>query len=318
MIYAIIGLILGFILLAWSADKLIDGASALAVNMGISPLLVGLTVIAFGTSLPEMFVSATASFDGNAGLAIGNALGSNIANIAFVLALAAIVKPIDVRSDILKREYPILFFIMILMLALFMDGDLNRLDGVIFFFAFGVLLLWVVRTGLKQAPDPMTKEFKQEIPKHMSNLKASSLLIIGLVLLPLSSKILVDSATTIAEYFQISAHIIGLSIVAFGTSLPEVAASIAGVLKNEDDIVVGNILGSNMFNIVAVLPFPGIFAPGILPAATLARDVPIMFIITILLFLFSMSIKGLGRFSRSKGILFLSSYIAYVGYLFWR
>lgn len=313
---ACVFVIVSLLVLSWSADKLIDGASSLAQRLGVPALLVGLTVIAFGTSAPEIFVSIMASLNGNPLLAVGNALGSNIANIALVLGIAAVIRPIQVHSAILKREYPILFAIMLLFLFLVIDLHLGRWDGLILAVTFLALMIWIVKTGRKKIKDePMQEEFRKELKVHLSLSKSIFYIALGIILLPLSSFYLVENASFIARGLGVSDLVIGLTIVAVGTSLPEVATSIAGSLKNEDDIVIGNVLGSNMFNIAAVLIFPGLIHPSALPSHILTRDMATMFFMTALLFLFSYGFKGMGEFGRIKGFILLIFYGVYIASL---
>lgn len=310
---AVLIIFISLVTLSWGANKLIDGASSLAHQLGVPALLVGLTIIAFGTSAPEIFVSISASLNANPLLAVGNALGSNIANIALVLGVAALIRPIKVESNILKREYPILFAIMLLFLFLVIDLHLGRMDSAILLVALLALMGWFIKKGLsKRNHEPLAQEFNQEIPTDISIIKAIIYIILGLILLPLSSHFLVINASFIAKALGVSDLVIGLTVIAIGTSLPEVATSIAGSLKNEDDLVIGNVLGSNMFNILAVLIFPGLIHPGHLPSTVLTRDMAAMFFVTFLLFLFSYGFKGLGQFGRFKGIILLAFYAIYI------
>lgn len=310
MYSALLIIAVSFIVLSWGANKLITGASALARNLGVSPLLIGLTIIALGTSAPEIFVTVTASLKGHAGLAIGNAIGSNIANICLVIGIAAMVRPLTIRSEILNYEYPILLLIMFGLLVLIIDNEFSFTDGILLLLGLCVFLGWLIWTGMNsRKSDPMVSEYQAEIPTDLSTARASIYVLIGLILLPISSNFLVLNATFIAQQLGISETTIGLTLVAIGTSLPEVAASVAAMMKNEDDIVMGNTLGSNMFNILAVLPFPGIIQPGALPGFILQRDVSFMFFTAVLLYFFAMKI------TRLKGFMLLSVYAIYLGVL---
>lgn len=308
----ILAIIAGFAVLIWGADRFVDGAASIATNLGISPLIVGLTIVGFGTSAPEMLVSALAAFDGAPAMGIGNAIGSNITNIGLVLGITILITPLTVNSASLKREFPMLALVMALALYLVWDLELNHLDGVILFSGFIFTLFAMAYLAIKStAKDPLADEFEKEFTEHqMSTKKAVLSFVIGLTALLVGSKALVWGATGIAQLLGVSDLIIGLTIVAIGTSLPELAASIISALKNEHDIAVGNILGSNMFNLLAVLAMPGLIAPSVLDPMILVRDFPVMIALTIALFLFAYFGKN-GRMGRVAGSLMLVSYIGY-------
>jgi len=312
MLYNIAAIIAGFLLLIWSADRFICGAAATARNFNISPLIIGLTIVGFGTSAPEMLVAVIASADASPGLAIGNALGSNIANITLVLGLAALIMPLDVHSRILRKELPMLLLAMLLMLLVIEDNHLGRTDGLILTSSVLLLMWWVTRQALlNRADDPMYEEYEKELPKPMSTRLALIWLALGLVVLVISSKILVWGAVQIATEFGVSDLLIGLTIVAIGTSLPELAASIAGALKNEHDIAIGNVVGSNMFNTLAVMGIPGLIYPSTLDAGVLDRDVPVVFMLTIALVIMAYGFKGHGRINRIEGAILLTCFVGY-------
>jgi cation:H+ antiporter len=308
----ILAIIAGFAVLIWGADRFVDGAASIATNLGISPLIVGLTIVGFGTSAPEMLVSALAAFDGAPAMGIGNALGSNITNIGLVLGITILITPLTVNSASLKREFPMLALVMAIALYLVWDLELSHLDGVLLFGGFLFLLFGMAYLAVKSTEkDPLAQEFEKEFTEHkMSTKKAVLSFVIGLIALLVGSKALVWGATGIAQLLGVSDLIIGLTIVAIGTSLPELAASIISALKNEHDIAVGNILGSNMFNLLAVLAMPGLIAPSVLDPMILLRDFPVMIAFTIALFLFAYFGKN-GRMGRVAGSLMLVSYIGY-------
>ncbi len=311
----------GFILLIWSADRFVVGASGIAINMGISPLIIGLTIVGFGTSAPEMIVSGMAAYEGTPNLAIGNAIGSNITNIALVLGITALVTPLMVHSKILKREYPIMFFIMMFVWALLWDGELSYLDGILLITAMFALMALITLMGLKEkqqtdSQDSLEQEFSDEIPRDMSTAKAFLWLIVGLLVLLISSRMLVWGAVNVAHAFHVSDLVIGLTIVAVGTSLPELAASISSALKGEHEIAIGNIIGSNMFNLLGVLGIPGIMTGAILEPGVLSRDYPVMIALSVLLFLFAYGFKGEGRINRLEGGVLLLCYISYMFVIF--
>ena len=312
----IVAILAGFAVLIWGADRFVDGAANIATNFGISPLIVGLTIVAFGTSAPEMLVAALASFDGVPALGIGNAIGSNIANLGLVLGITILVAPLAIHSDILKREFPMLAFIMALSLFLVWDYHLGHLDGIILFAGFIFTLFGMAYLAVKSAKsDPLNKEFDQELSSPKMTTRQSVIsFTIGLIALLVGSKALVWGATGVAHLLGVSDLIIGLTIVAIGTSLPELAASIISALKNEHDIAVGNILGSNMFNILAVLAMPGLIQPSHVDPALLQRDFPFMIGLFVLLYFFARTGKD-GQLGRFSGVIILTVYIAYNGLL---
>ena len=259
LLLSVMAIIIGFGLLVWGAERFVHGAAAIANNFGVPPLIIGLTVVGIGTSAPEILISIIAAYQGNPALAVGNALGSNIANIALVLGITAIVIPLTVKSETLRREYPIMFIVMLVALLLVIDEHLGRIDGLILLSGLFIMLYWMIQTGKKQKRDPMEKEFEDEIPE-ISTPKAILWFTIGLVLLIISSRGLVWGSVNIAKAAGISDLVIGLTIVAIGTSLPELAASIVSALKNQADIAIGNIIGSNMFNLLVVFGIPGLMS----------------------------------------------------------
>jgi cation:H+ antiporter len=317
MLLNFLAVVAGFAILIGGADRFVIGASATARNLGVPPLIIGLTVVGFGTSAPEMLVSGLAAWYGNPGISVGNALGSNIANIGLVIGATALVAPISVHSKTLRREFPLLFIFMTLALLLLLDGYLSLLDGVLLITGMFFMLYWITRIALRsRVSDPMQEEFAEEIPLHMPMWKAGLWLLVGLVLLLLGSRLVVYGATEIARWLGVSDLVIGLTVIAIGTSLPELAASIMCVLKNEDDIAVGNVVGSNMFNLLGVMGIPGLIMPFQVPAEALSRDFVLMFVLTIALFGMSFGFGGNhGRITRPKGAALLASFLAYMFYL---
>ncbi len=320
MLQAILAILIGFILLAWSADRFVNGAAAIARHLGISPLIVGLTIVGFGTSAPELVVSAIAALADNTSLAIGNAIGSNIANIGLVLGITAIISPLLIASSILKREYPLMIASMALVFVILIDGQLGILEGIILFVCLFGILAWTIFTGIRKgrdhtaAGDPLETEFESELALDdiMPKAKAIFWLLAGGILLIISSRILVWGATTIATSLGVSDLIIGLTIVAIGTSLPEIAASVASVLKGENDIAIGNVLGSNIFNSLGVIGLAAIIRPATVSTDVLFRDLPVMIGMAVLLYILLYSHKGGPFLSRPSGFLLLSLYIAYL------
>lgn len=315
ILLSVMAIIIGFGLLVWGAERFVHGAAAIAKNFGVSPLIIGLTVVGIGTSAPEILISVIAAYQGNPALAVGNALGSNITNIALVLGITAIVMPMTVKSETLRREYPIMFGIMLLSLLLVWDQHLGKIDGLILISGLFVMLFWMIRQGKKDKTDPMGAEFEKEIPQIPTS-QAILWFSIGLVLLILSSRGLVWGSVNIAKAAGISDLVIGLTIVAIGTSLPELAASISSVLKKEHDIAIGNIIGSNMFNLLVVFGIPGLMSPHIVDPAILTRDFPFMIGLSIALFIMAYGFKGEGRINRYEGSLLLTGYAAYMTVLY--
>lgn len=288
------------------------GASAIADNLGVSPIIIGLTVVAFGTSAPEIFVAAVASWEDSPGMAIGNSLGSNIANIGLILGITAIVTPLAVRSETLKREFPILFAVMLLVLILILDEKLGFMDGIMLVIALSVMLYWVVNIGLRsRRTDPIGPEYEAEMPARMPMSRALLWFVVGLIGLMFSSRLLVWGAVDIAQALGVSDLLIGLTIVAIGTSLPELAASVISALKNEHDIAIGNVLGSNMYNLLAVLAMPALLSPSEIPGQVLTRDYPVMIGLTIALFGMAYGFRGPGRLNRLEGFGLLATFMAY-------
>jgi cation:H+ antiporter len=316
LLFSSLAVIVGFVFLVWGADRFVHGAAATARNLGISPMIIGLTIVGIGTSAPEILVSAIAAWQGNPALGVGNALGSNITNIALVLGTTALITPLMVKSETLRREYPVMFSIMLLALMLLIDGEMSRLDGLILMVGLGLMILWMVRLGLRRDHDPMEDEYEREIPR-VSTPKALLWLAFGLVLLLASSRALVWGAVNIAHAMGISDLIIGLTVVAVGTSLPELAASVISALRKEPDIAIGNVIGSNMFNLLAVLGLPGVIMPHVLEPEVLSRDFPYMIGLSIALFAMAYGFKGDGRLNRWEGLLLLLAYFAYLGWLYY-
>ncbi len=316
MLTPIIALIAGLMLLVWSADRFVEGSSATARHFGMPPLLIGMVIVGFGTSAPEMVVSALASIEGNAGIALGNAYGSNIANIALILGIAAIINPIMVHSTVLRKELPILTLVTILTVVLVADLDLSRLNAVILLLVFGVLMAWTIYQGLKRETDTLAKEVESGAPEKAMPLKRSVFwLVVGLLLLIASSRTLVWGAVEIAQIFGVSDMIIGLTIVAVGTSLPELASSVIAARKGEHDIALGNVLGSNLFNTLAVVGIAGTIHPIAVEPETLSRDMVVMGALTVSLFLIGYGFRGRqGRVNRIEGAALL---LVYLGYTTW-
>ncbi len=319
MVLSILCIIAGLALLVWGADRFVEGAASVARNLGVSPLVVGMLIVGFGTSAPEMLVSGIAAWNGNTGLSIGNAVGSNITNVALILGLSALITPLDVHSKVLRRELPILLASMLIALALLADGTLGRLDGALLLAGFALLVGWTLVIALRErnGSDPLAAEFAMELPAaRMSTGRAVAWAVVGLILLLLGSRMLVWGAVQIAQALGMSDLVIGLTIVAIGTSLPELAASMAAVLKKEHDIAIGNVVGSNTFNTLVVMGLPGLIDPGPFEPALLSRDFPTMIGLTVALFVMAYGFGGQGRINRFEAAILLSAFVGYQVWLF--
>lgn len=330
MILSIVAVVVGLLLLVWSADKFVDGAVGIAKFCGMSTLLIGMVIVGFGTSAPEMVVSALSAIQGNPELALGNAYGSNIANIALILGVTAVIMPVLVKRDALRRDMPVLIAVTVLSVVLLLDGNVSRMDGVILLLVFaGVLAfnIWSELRATKKAGDASVDAECEAANGETAPSIGKSVfwLVLGLVLLVASSRALVWGACNIARSLGVSDLLIGLTIVAVGTSLPELASSIAAARKGEDDLAFGNIVGSNLFNTLAVVGIAATIAPmNSFDAQVLVRDLPVMAVLTVLLLLFGLPTriskigpdgKRIGRINRIEGSVFLVAYIGYLAFL---
>lgn len=312
MILAFVALALGLGLLVWSADRFVDGSAAVARYYRMPSLLIGMVIIGFGTSAPEMVVSAIASLQGNAGIALGNAYGSNITNIALILGVTSLIRPISVHSQVLKKELPILFAITLLTLGLLYDFELSRFDAMVLLLVFAGLMVWTIIEGMKHSRDQLAVDVDQELEHRNIDLKRSLLeLFGGLVLLIVASRIFVWGAVKIAVLLGVSDIIIGLTIVAVGTSLPELASSVIAARKGESDLALGNILGSNLFNTLAVVGIAGSISPMSFEREIFTRDLMVMTFFTLSLFVIGYGYKRQGRINRYEGAALLIGYILY-------
>ncbi|MFO8142420.1 MAG: calcium/sodium antiporter [Marinobacter sp.] len=318
MLMATGAIIVGLVLLVWSADKFVEGAAATAKHLGMPSLLIGMVIIGFGTSAPELAVSAMAAADGNPGLALGNGYGSNITNIALIVGLTAIIAPISVHSQVIRKELPLLVVLVLIAGAQLLDGELSRLDGWVLLGVFAAVMGWSIFQGIKGKSDPLGGDADTEIIAHPMPMKSAIIwLVIGLILLVVSSRILVWGAVTIAQSLGISDLVIGLTIVAIGTSLPELAAALAAVKKNEHDLILGNILGSGIFNTLAVVGLAAVIEPLSVAPEVLYRDWALMLALTVGLLVMGFGVTGWRKMiSRVDGVILLTVYIAYTGYLF--
>ncbi len=313
MLPYIAAIVAGLVLLVWSADRFVEGAAAASRHAGMPSLLVGMVIVGFGTSSPEMVVSAMAALDGNPGLALGNALGSNIVNVGLVLGATAVLAPIAVRSEIVRRELPLLLVIGLFAGWLFLDGALTRLESFALLAGFVGVVGWSIHAALRGRADALADEMDAELAvPSMPLARAIFWLVVGLVLLIASSRLLVWGAVGIAEALGVSDLVIGLTIVAIGTSLPELAASVLAVRKQEHDIALGNVVGSNMFNLLAVVGIAGSIAPvDALPSELLWRDWPVVMALNVVLLVMAYGFRGPGHINRVEGSLLLLAFAAY-------
>lgn len=318
MLLFLLAVVFGLALLVWSAGRFVDGSAAAARHFKVPPLLIGMVIVGFGTSAPEMMVSAISSLQGKPDIALGNVFGSNITNIALILGLTAMISPIAVQSAVLRKELPVLTLMTAIAAFLMYDGMLGRIDALILLLLFALLMGWSIWEGLRKPGDEFGAEMEEELEQHKMPLgKASTLIAAGLVLLLVSSQMLVWGAVGVAETLGVSDIVIGLTVVAVGTSLPELASSLVAARKGEHDIALGNILGSNLFNILAVAGVAGSISPAAIDQTVFSRDIMIMLLLTISLFVVGYGFRGegTGRINRVEGSVLLGSYIAYTAWL---
>ena len=316
MLGNLVEVIVGLVLLIWGADRFVHGAAATARNMGIAPLLIGLTIVAFATSAPEILVSVVASLRGEPGLAIGNAIGSNIVNIGLVLGCVALIRPIQLRSATLRREMPALLAVSLLTVSLFLDSFLSRIDGIVMLTGLVIVMIWLARLGMRSAPsDPIKKEYEAEIPKNVATRIAIIWLVVGIATLLVGAHLLVDGSIEIARILGVSEVVIGILLVAFGTSLPELAVSLVSAMKGEYGLAIGNIVGSNIFNLLAVIGIAATIAPSSLAPSVLSLHIFVMVAFTLVLFAMTYDYDGKSELSRIEGIALLLAFIAYDTYV---
>ena len=309
-------IIAGVLLLIWGADRFVHGAAATARNLGVAPLLIGLTVVAFATSAPEILVAIVAAAQGQTDLAVGNAIGSNIANIGLVLGIVAIIRPIEMTSATLRREMPALLAVSLLTVSLFLDSYLSRVDGFVLLTGLLIVMVWLVRLGTRSSvSDSMTAEYDAEIPRDMPMKTAIIWLIIGLATLLVGADFMVDGAIEIARALGVTELVIGILLVALATSLPELAVSLVSALKGEYGLALGNIVGSNTFNSLAVIGIAAIIHPAALPPSVLSLHIFVLVAFTLVLFAMTYDYDGKGHISRLEGIALLVAFLAYDGYV---
>ncbi|MGJ0628331.1 calcium/sodium antiporter [Xenorhabdus bovienii] len=317
MFLSIALLITGLILLVYGSDRLVYGAAVFARSLKIPPYIVGLTIMGIGTSLPELMVSITAAQDGLPNMAIGNAIGSNITNLLLITGAASLIRPITVKSDILRRELPLMLLITAFVGYILADSYLSRLDGIVLLLtALFFIALMIKMTTVSQDDDldSYTQERDAELPVEGNKGIALLWVVLGLIILPISTRMVIDNAAVVARIYGISELVIGLTILAVGTSLPELATSIAAAIKGENDMAMGNIIGSNVFNITLVLGIPGILSPSVISPQAFSRDFWVMMAASVLFTIFCLGRKH--RLNRLNGVLLLGCFIAYFVVLF--
>ncbi|MDE1189813.1 MAG: calcium/sodium antiporter [Pantoea sp.] len=310
-------LFIGLILLAYGADRLVFSAAILSRSFGIPPLIIGMTVVSIGTSLPELIVSFSAAQHGQMDLAVGTALGSNITNILLILGGAALLHPLTVHSNLIRRELPLMLLVSLLSGIMLFDNYLSRLDGVaLLLIALGYLLvaIRIARRAERENNDTLTREQLAELPRDESgNTVAFLWLAVALLILPMSTRMVIDNATVFADYFDVSELVMGLTLIAVGTSLPELATVIAGAMKGEDDIAIGNLIGANIFNLAIVLGLPALIHPGSIDPHAFARDYWVMLGVSVLFALLCLQRRR--RIGRAAGALLLAGFIVWVCWL---
>lgn len=312
-LYASASIVVGFVLLTWSADRFVGGAAATAKNWGISPMLIGLTVVSIGTSAPEILVSLMSAIQGHTDIAVGNAIGSNIVNIALVLGLTALIAPLPVKPALAKREIPWLVLVTLVAGACLLNSYLGLTESLVLLGGMVVTLYLIVKWQKSHPDEPLAEvEDIEAMPTSRAYLELFG----GLVLLLISAQMLVGGAKEIAALMGISELIIGLTVVAIGTSLPELAASVASAMRGHHDIALGNVVGSNIFNLLAVLAMPGLVSPGPLNEQVFTRDYPVMLALTVLLAVMAMVGKKPKKLGRFAGIILLASYVGYASWLY--
>lgn len=315
---AVLAIVIGLGLLVWSADRFVEGAASTARYFGMPPLLVGMVIVGMGTSAPEMTVSVLAASQGSPGIALGNAYGSNITNIALILGLTALISPIMVHSQVVRKELPILMGVTLLAAWQLWDGEVSRADAIVLLLVFAALMAWTIWQGMRSKRDSLGQEIEAELSEHEMPIRHALMwTVIGLVVLIISSRLLVWGAVDIAQSLGVSDMIIGLTIVAVGTSLPELASSVIAARKGEHDIALGNIIGSNLFNTLAVVGLAGVIHPMAVDAEVFSRDILVMIGLTFLLFVmaYAFNKQRSGRINRIEGGFLMLCYVSYTSYL---
>ena len=309
-------IVLGLIFLILSADRFVDAASVIAQRTGLSPLIIGMLIVGIGTSAPEMLVSALAAMQGNPGLALGNAYGSNITNIALILGLTALLSPIPVQSGILRKELPVLCIVTAASIGLLWDGHLGFFDSALLVVALLALMVWLVRTG-QESPDTFTEEAEANAQAHLPKMGHTGLMLfLSLAVMMAASQALIWGAEGLAKAAGVSDLVIGLTVLAFGTSVPELASSLVAARKGQHALALGNVIGSNLFNTLGVVGIAGLISPSVVEPDLLTRDLPVVAALSLSLFIIGMGWRGrMGRINRVEGVILLAVYVGYIATL---
>lgn len=317
MLLPVLAIAAGLVLLVWSAERFVDGAAATSSRLGVSPLLVGMLVIGFGTSAPELMVSSLAASQGNPGLALGNGYGSNIANIGLILGLMALISPLAVHSSVIRRELPLLVGVTLLSALLMWGGVIGRIEGSLLLLLLAAMIGYSIWQARRSSADALASDTEESLLAHPMSLRAGVIwTLVGLALLVVSSRVLVWGAVEIAVGLGVSDLIIGLTIVAVGTSLPELAASFSALRKGEHDLVVGNVVGSNLFNTMGVVGLAAVIHPIEVGAEVLLRDWSLMAVMTLLMTVFAIGWRGRpGRINRVEGAVLMAMFVGYTAFM---
>jgi len=309
-------IVLGLIFLILSADRFVDAASVIAQRTGLSPLIIGMLIVGIGTSAPEMLVSALAAMQGNPGLALGNAYGSNITNIALILGLTALLSPIPVQSGILRKELPVLCIVTAASIGLLWDGHLGLFDSALLVVALLALMVWLVRTG-QESPDSFTEEAEANAQAHLPKMGHTGLMLfLSLAVMMAASQGLIWGAAGLAKAAGVSDLVIGLTVLAFGTSVPELASSLVAARKGQHALALGNVIGSNLFNTLGGVGIAGLLSPSVVEPDLLTRDLPVVAALSLSLFIIGMGWRGrMGRINRVEGVILLAVYAGYIATL---
>jgi cation:H+ antiporter len=312
MLLSLTWLVLGLVALLWAADRFVASASQLAGHWGMPSLLIGMIIVGFGTSAPEMTVSVFASIQGNSGLALGNAYGSNISNIALILGITALIRPMTVQPGVVRRELPLLLLVSAIGAGQLIDGQVSRLDAAVLLALFAGLLVWNLIQARRAAVDPLASDVDEALEQSPMPLRACVFwLPVSLLVLVVSSRLVVSGAVDLAQWFGLSDLVIGLTVVAIGTSLPELASTLAAARRGEQALALGNVIGSNLFNTLVVVGLAGAVQPLTVPPAAIQRDLPVMLGLTLLLLIFGMGSRGGGRINRLEGAFLLMIFVGY-------
>jgi len=309
-------IVLGLTFLILSADRFVDAASVIAQRTGLSPLIIGMLIVGIGTSAPEMLVSALAAMQGNPGLALGNAYGSNITNIALILGLTALLSPIPVQSGILRKELPVLCIVTAASIGLLWDGHLGLFDSALLVVALLALMVWLVRTG-QESPDSFTEEAEANAQAHLPKMGHTGLMLfLSLAVMMAASQGLIWGAAGLAKAAGVSDLVIGLTVLAFGTSVPELASSLVAARKGQHALALGNVIGSNLFNTLGGVGIAGLISPSVVEPDLLTRDLPVVAALSLSLFVIGMGWRGrMGRINRVEGVILLAVYAGYIATL---